>query len=66
MGHHMNNISFMVASSRRELGRKVISEESNSSELPRVALLCGPVRGPTNKRGLPGKGELLGPRVRHC
>lgn len=42
MGHQMNNIPFMVVSSRWELERKVISEESNSYELPCVALLRGP------------------------
>lgn len=59
------NIHFMVVSSRWELGRKVITEEGNSYELPCVALLSGLVRGPTSRRGLPSKGGLLGPRFIH-
>lgn len=46
----MNNIHFMVVNSRWELGREVIMEDSNSHELPCVALLSGPVQGPTSRK----------------
>lgn len=65
-GNHMNNVHFMVVSSRWELRRKVIMEDSNSYKLLCVALLSGLVRGPTSRRGLLGKGRLLGPRFIHC
>jgi len=62
----MNNICSVVMSSMWELGRKAIMKDSNSYKLPCVALLRGPVRGPTSRRGLPGKGGSLGPRFIRC
>lgn len=65
-GIHLSNIHIMVVSSRWELGKKAITEERNSYKLPCVALLSGPLRGPTSRRGLPGKRGLLSLRFIHC
>lgn len=46
----MNNIHLMVVNSRWGLGREVIVTDSNSHELPCVALLSGPVQGPTSTK----------------